>query len=212
MDKFFASFVKVTGELGNILFFRTKRFYQDKKAQNRRIKGPAIVVSNHKSIYDFVLMMFTFFSRNLRCLVADVLYKKKFVGFMLKKFGSIKVNRNRHDLTFVDECQRILDKGGVIEVYPEARIPLKNENEPLPFTIGAAMIAYKSRAKIIPVYTEGRYFKFKRNYMIIGTPIDPNDIIDETLSQRENLERLNDAMRNKIIELKDELKKRKEKR
>jgi hypothetical protein len=48
--------------------------------------------------------------------------------------------------------------------------------------------------------------------MIIGTPIDPNDIIDETLSQKENLERLNDAMRNKIIELKDELQKRKEKR
>jgi 1-acyl-sn-glycerol-3-phosphate acyltransferase len=125
MDKFFASFVKVTGELGNILFFRTKRFYQDKKAQNRRIKGPAIVVSNHKSIYDFVLIMFTFFSRNLRCLVADVLYKKKFVGFMLKKFGSIKVNRNRHDLTFVDECQRILDKGELLKYIQRLEFHLK---------------------------------------------------------------------------------------
>ena len=62
-------FVKITGWIPQLLIFRTKVYYEDKKVQSRRIKGKAIVVSNHNSLMDFAVLLFVFWRRTLRCLV-----------------------------------------------------------------------------------------------------------------------------------------------
>ena len=47
MIRFFNGFVKVTGWLVQKIIFRTKIYYEDKSVQSRRIKGKAIISSNH---------------------------------------------------------------------------------------------------------------------------------------------------------------------
>ena len=55
---------------------------------------------------------------------------------------------------------------------------------------------------IVPIYTDGCYFKLKkRAHVIIGKPIMPADFNDPELEERENINRLNDAMRDRVIEL-----------
>ena len=76
MSRFVLWFVKITGLIPELFYYRRKTYYVNKKSQNRKIKGAAIVVSNHKSIMDYPLYMFTFFCRSLRTWTAEVMYKK----------------------------------------------------------------------------------------------------------------------------------------
>ena len=209
MSKFLCWFVKITGALPQFILFRTKVHYRNKKAQSRKINGPAIVASNHTSIYDFAVMMFVFWRSTMRCLVAEVIYNKnKFTNWLLKGLGVIKIERKAFDFKFVDEAVKILEQGGIVEIYPEARLPLPNEKRPLPFKPSAAYIAMLSGAPIIPVYTNGSYFNFKkRAHVMIGEKIDTNSLIDPTLSEKENIEKITEHLRNVIMELGNELEK-----
>ncbi len=201
-----AWFVKITGYIPQKLFFRTKVYYQDKRAQSRHIKGRAIVISNHRSVWDFAMMMFLFPTRNLRCLVAELMFEKNALfAFFLKAMGSIRVDRNSHDFSFIEKATRVLDKNQVLEIYPEARIPEPYEDRPIPFTPSTVYIALESGAPIIPVFTQGNYFNKPKNHVIIGKPIYARDLYNDTLSERENIEIINNILREEIIELENEL-------
>ena len=52
MIGFFNSFTKITGWIVQKICFRTKIYYEDKAVQGRRIKGSAILISNHTSVFD----------------------------------------------------------------------------------------------------------------------------------------------------------------
>ena len=132
MSSFLNWFVKITGFPGEFFFYRKKIYYEDKNHTNRKIKGAALVVSNHTDIYDYPLMMYTFLSRNLHCLVAEITYDKNaFMKWLLKGLGAIRVDRNNHDFAFMSETTRLLKKNKVVLVYPESRIPNENERNHL---------------------------------------------------------------------------------
>ena len=199
-------FVKITGYFVQKFLFKNKIYYEDKNVQSRRIKGSAIIISNHVTVMDFAVMMFVFYRRTLRCLIAELMFERNiFLTLLLKFLGGIKVNRGSHDYSFVNKCCKILKKGGIIEIYPEARIPQEGEETPLPFKSSAAYIALESGAPVIPVYNTGHYFKRGRNNVIIGKPMDVRDYYDSSLSHSENLENISEIMRQRVIELKNEL-------
>ena len=201
MIAFFNYFVKITGWLVQKIIFRTKIYYEDKKAQSRRIKGKAIIVSNHTSVYDYAVYLFVFFFTTLRCQMAEILYRKKFLALFLRLMGGIYVNRDVHDLSCLDKSNEILSKGGKVLIFPEGRIPKKDEERPLEFKPGAAILALMSEAPIIPIYTTGIYFTKKRVRVIIGTPIKIENLIDKNLSEKENIDIVNKTIKEKIIEL-----------
>ena len=60
--KFFNWFTKITAWPVQKLLFRTKIHYEDKSVQSRRIKGSAILISNHTSVFDYAAHLFVFFS------------------------------------------------------------------------------------------------------------------------------------------------------
>ena len=199
--KFWNAFVKITAYPVQKAVFRTKVCYEDKRAQSRRIKGSAVIVSNHTSVWDYGVYLFVFFFSTLRCQMAEVLFNKKPLGLFLKMMGGIRVDRDARDFSFVAKSQEILEKGGVVEIFPESRLPLKGEERPLPFKPSAAYIALLSGAPIIPVFSNGAYFTKKRARVIIGKPMYARELYDDSLSEKENLAAISEAMREKIISL-----------
>lgn len=206
MIAFFHWFVKITGYIPERLVFGTKVYYRDKKRQSRRIKGKAIVVCNHTSIFDFAALMFVFPTRTLRALAAEVLYDgRPVLGTLLKCFGMIRVDRDAKDFSFMDKCARILDRGGIIEIYPESRLPKPGEARPLPFKPSAVYLALETDTPIIPVYSTGKLFCKERNRVIIGTPLNLRDMADESLTPARNMEYLTEKLRGTVIELQQQL-------
>lgn len=201
MISFFNYFVKITGWLPQKIVFRTKIYYEDKTVQSRRIKGKAIIVSNHTSVYDYAAYLFVFFFTTLRCQMAEILYRNKLLALFLKMMGGIYVNRDVHDLSCIYKSNDILAKNGKVLIFPEGRIPKKDETSPLEYKPGAAILALMSEAPIIPVYTDGGYFSKKRARVIIGKPIKIENLIDKNLSEKENIDIVNNAIKEKIVEL-----------
>ena len=203
MNRFVVWFTKITGAPISWFYFKKKIYYQDKKKQSRRIKGPAIIISNHTSVYDFALYLFVFFGRCIRTLMAELLFEKnKVLKWFLKKMGGIRVDRNNFDFDFMGEAIKCLEKRQVVLIFPEARLPQENEATPLPFKPSFIYVALESGAPIIPVYTNGDYNKKKkRAKVVIGEAIDLREVLGEKEATKENIEALANYVRDVIIKL-----------
>ena len=201
MIQFFNWFTKITAWLVQKICFRTKIYYEAKKEQGRHIKGPAIIISNHTSIYDYAAFLFVFFSRTLRYQMAEVLFKKALLRNFLKAMGGIFVDRDSNDFGFIDKSQKVLEKGGVIGIFPEGRSPEKEEEKPLAFKPGATQLALMANVPIIPVYTNGCYFQKRRARVIIGKPIYVSELYDNDKDYKINLENITEELRARVINL-----------
>ena len=90
MNKIVLWFVKITGFIPQIFYFRKKVYYVNKKTQSRRIKGKAIIVSNHKRLFDFVLLMYLFLGRDIYTIIGEQMNRKnKLFPWFLNKIGGI---------------------------------------------------------------------------------------------------------------------------
>ena len=197
-------FAKITGWPVQFLCFRTRVYYEN-AACSRRIKGPAIIISNHTSVFDYAVYLFVFFSRTLRFQMAEVLYRKKLLGWFLRRMGGIYVDRDGFDFGFVTKSEEVLRGGGVVGIFPESRIPKPGEERPLEFKTSAAYIALRSDAPVIPVVTNGSYFSKKRARVMRGEPINVRDLSDPGLGEKEDLKNVSAKLRERIIELEKKL-------
>ena len=189
MNKIVLWFVKITGFIPQIFYFRKKVYYVNKKTQSRRIKGKAIIVSNHKRLFDFVLLMYLFLGRDIYTIIGEQMYRKnKLFSWFLNKIGGIKVERDAYDFSFLGKAIELLNKGKVIEIFPEGRLPLKEEKDLLPFKPSFVYLALESGAPIIPIYTNGSYAKKERAKVVIGEPIDAQALYNDTLTEKENID------------------------
>ena len=219
MNKFVLWFVKLTGWPAQWIYFRKKIYYEDKKIQRRKIKGGALVVSNHYSVYDYPLIMYTFFGRSLRTLVAEVIYQKgKFMSRLMKSLGAIRVDRDSYDFSFMSTMVKCLKDKQVGLVFPESRIGEEHEKTDgmLEFKPSFVYMALEAGVPIIPVYTNGVYGKDKRKKrdrarIIIGKPINLNELYDDAKSEKDNINYLCDYVREYIKNLGKQLEQKKRK-
>ena len=201
MIRFVNLFAKLTGWPVQFFCFRTKVYYEDRAVQSRHIKGPAIIISNHTSVFDYAVYLFVFWSRTLRFQMAELLFKKKPLGWLLKGLGGIYVNRDVHDFGFLTASQDILERGGVVGVFPESRLPRPGEARPLEFKSSAAYLALAAGTPVIPVVTNGSYFRPARARVIIGKPFSAVELAPEGLEEKETLRLVSERMRQRIIDL-----------
>lgn len=197
------AFTRITGILPALLFFKPRVRRQGKA--KRRLPKNCILVSNHRSLLDFVLYLVIFPFRTIRFLTAEVLFSKNpFLTGLLYGLGCIRVDRDGKAFDFVSNSIEVLDQGGSIGVFPEGRLPIGGK--PFPFTVSTAFIATHANAPIVPIYTDGRYGLFKRSGVVIGEPFLLTDYCKEGLSEDEQLKLLTDILRQKVYDLQNELK------
>lgn len=199
--RFWHVFTKLTGWPVQFFCFRTKLYYEDRSVQGRHIRGPAILISNHTAVYDFAVYMFVFWTRTLRCQMAELLFDKPMLGRLLRHLGGIRVDRTGYDFGFLNQSREILEQGGVVEIFPESRIPRPDEPRPLEFKVSAAWLALATGVPVIPVVTNGSYFNRQRARVLIGKPLLASDLTEDGLDEKENLRLVSERFRERIMEL-----------
>jgi len=209
MNKPFAWFIKLTSILPQAIYFHKKVYTEGNDKKLRKIKGPALIISNHTSVYDYPLYVFVFFSRNLRTLMAGEIFEKnKMLTKLIKRLGAIKVERQSYNFSFLTELSNCLKKGQVGLIFPESRLPKDEEKgDLLPFKPSYIYLALQNNVPIIPVYTNGIYGKLKKKYhdrarVMIGKPIYVNQLLSKEKSEKENFEYINNFVRQYIKNLK----------
>ena len=140
----------------------------------RHNDGPLIIIGNHYSIWDVVpAAMAT--DRAIHFMAKDELGKVKIGNWnigeaALNWLQCIPVKRDGSDVQAVKTCLRYLKNGEVVNIFPEGT---RNHSydEFLPFKGGAAPLAIKTHAPIVPVIEVERIRLFHRVDVIYGEPI-----------------------------------------
>lgn len=211
MYGFFRWLAIVSGWPLQLLFFKRKTYYEDKKSQNRFVKGGALIISNHFSVFDYMVNLFLFPGRKLFVVMAEMIFKHgRFFHWAMRCFGGIRSDRDIKGMRFIDESVRVLEKGKLVQIYPEAHTT--DDGNMLEFKPSYILIALRANVPIIPVMTDGNYGFFKRVHIIIGKKIYLSDYCTSLNPTREEIVELNNIVRQKAVELKDELDSRVNKR
>ena len=187
-----------------LIFFKRKTYYEDKKSQGRIVKGGALVISNHYGIFDYLMNMYLFPFRKLYVVMSEfIFHKSKIFNFLTKFHGGIRSDRDIMSMRFIDECVMELENGHMVQIFPEAHNTPDGEMHD--FKISYILIALRADVPILPVIVDGQYGFFKRSHLIIGKKIYLTDYCTSLNPTREELLMLNEIVENKCHELKSEL-------
>lgn len=206
MSRLVLLFVKITGIIPALALFKP-RVYKMNPSCKKSHRGGAIIMSNHTSLMDFVLYIVTFPLKSLHFLMAEVLFRKTPIfSWFLYKMGGIFVDRDACNFSFIEKSLEVLDKRGTVVIFPQGRLPVGDT--PFPYKPGIVLVALRTDAPIIPMYTDGNYGIFKRAHVMIGEKIYLRDLTDSENPSEEELNRLTKYLEDKNYELKSELEKR----
>ena len=142
-----------------LLFFKRKTFYVDKKNTNLK-KGGKLIVSNHYNMLDYVLTCFVVAPRKLNAVASEMPFKSKITRFGMKFFGAIEANRETRSMKFVDICADVLKRGELVQIFPEGKnTPDGKIHE---FKPSYTLIAHRANVPIVLIISDGNYGLFKR--------------------------------------------------
>ena len=172
-------------------------------AERLPVSGAAVLVANHESWLDPIIVPLAL-PRKPAFLAMEELWRIPVIGLVMRVYGplAIPLNRGAVDATALKRSLRALQAGALLIVFPEGGISPSGELRP--FRRGAAMLAARGGAPIIPIAIHGtsealplgRLIPRRRPITVrIGTPIRPAS------HQREDLERASEAAAAQIRDL-----------
>lgn len=113
----------------------------------------AVLVCNHKSSIDpFFIQVVA--HRKVHWLVAREYCQKGLIGWFLRSCEVIQAGRTGIDTAATKAAIRYASQGDLVGVFPEGRINTTGDFM-LPVRPGAALMAIKAKAPILPCYIEG---------------------------------------------------------
>jgi 1-acyl-sn-glycerol-3-phosphate acyltransferase len=129
------------------LLFRLKVTGQENIPQD----GPFIIVANHSSLLDPVILGVSI-KPKIIFVAAAYLFEIRLLGYLLRMANSIPVQRE-NDIKAIKQSLKILQQGGVLGIFPEGGVDRQKDN--LPIKAGAAYLATKVGVPIVPIKIKG---------------------------------------------------------
>jgi 1-acyl-sn-glycerol-3-phosphate acyltransferase len=115
-------------------------------------RGPFIVVANHLSVCDPVLLGAKL-PRKAVFMAKEELFRNRFSSYIIRHFGAFPVYRGRSNRDALRQAGQVLKQGGVLGMFPEGKRSMEDSLQPALF--GTALIAYHNKALILPVSITG---------------------------------------------------------
>ena len=146
--------------------------------------GACIISSNHTSNMDAVMLAVKTWEKKYY-LAKKELFKNKLFGFILKKCGAVKIDRQANDVTAIKNCLTILKNNKKLVIFPEGT-RVHNENMELgEVKHGVAMFAIKAKVPIVPMFITKTPKIFRRNRIYIGEPFTLEEFYGKKLTEEE---------------------------
>lgn len=136
-----------------ILFFKILFRVKVKGKENIPESGHFLIASNHISFLDPIAIGVSS-PRPLNFMARDDLFNNRIFGWLLRNVNVFPVKReNREDISAIREALKRLRNGKGLVIFPEGR---RGDSDKLgEGRVGAALLAYKSGALIIPAFIKG---------------------------------------------------------
>ena len=164
-----------------LLWYRIKKKFDGKEAK-QKIKGKAIISSNHVGYSDPFVLQCAFLYRRFHFVYMKELIKNKFQDWAYRRvFLSFAVDRDAPSYKTMKFLSEYVKGGNLLAIFPEGHI--KTDNVVDDFKGGVVLIAYLSDAPIIPVYHKKRTSIWQMTRLVVGKPFNVKEKIGPTLTQ-----------------------------
>ncbi|MBP5231136.1 MAG: 1-acyl-sn-glycerol-3-phosphate acyltransferase [Clostridia bacterium] len=180
-------FIKWTAVPAAWLMVRPKRIYESKEAK-KRIRGGALLISNHVGFMDPVYLMTAILYRRHHYVCIKDFFERKVVGFFFRIFQCIPIDREHFSTESFRAVVNRLRAGDLVVMFPEGRINFETDSTES-FKSGMILMAVRAGVPIVPVYTEKREHWYNRVRVAVGEPVDIKALYAErpTFSRIEEL-------------------------
>ncbi len=163
-------------------------------------RGGFLLCANHTSIADVLALAIPFWC-HIRYMGKAELFRFPIARWFFQAIGGFSVERGKGDVGAIDKACQVVEKGGVLGIFPEGTRSKTGEiGRP---KSGAALIAMRTKAPILPVsirYSTGTYRAFCKITIRIGEVI-PYTEPCEGESQRQAIRRVSHQMMEEIKKL-----------
>ncbi len=153
------------------------RFYGKKKIP----AGACVYVCNHFTMLDAAYVAATTWEQ-IHFIAKKEIEETFGLGFLARKAKAIFATRDGNDIRTLLDCFKCLKNGEKIAVFPEGTRNKENE-ELLPFRHGAAAMAIKAKAPVLPMVIYNRPKMFRCTHILVGDPIELTEYYDRKLTQ-----------------------------
>lgn len=183
-----------------LLWYRLNIKYDGKEAK-QKIKGGAIISSNHVGFSDPFILQCAFLYRRFHFLYMKELTKNKFQEWAYRRvFLSFPIDRDKPSYSTLRFLGDYVKDGNLLAMFPEGHI--KRDDQVDAFKGGVVLISYLSGRPIIPVYHERRKNIWHMTRLVVGKPFDVKAKIGPVLSQ-EKLQEVAQELYNYELHLKE---------
>ena len=166
---------------------------------------PVIVCLNHISMWD-VPVLSTTLQKPFRYIAKSSLFTKPVLGWIMKWFKAIPVDRDSKDVVSLRTAIRAAKEGEPVVIFPQGTRIRGQEPNPDQALKGAALMIASTGATVVPIglYTKGYKARiFRRYHVNIGQPITP-EMYREVLDNGEKetrFDRLTDYVFGEVCKL-----------
>lgn len=177
--------------------FKPFRYYGQKKLN----RGKAVLVCNHYTLFDII------YPGALTWEALHFLSKKEnlkvpVLGAVMRKVKALVANRDGTDVRVLLDSMKCLKNEQKIVIFPEGTRN-RDGGEMLPFHHGAALMAIKAKAPVVPMVIYNKPKLFGMTHILMGEPIEFKEYYDRKLTDEEYNEADN-KIRERMIALREE--------
>ncbi len=134
-------------------------------------EGGCVICPNHSDVIDPPLVSAAIGNPiRIRLMAKKELFQGKFFGRLIAWLGAFPVDRDRADITAIKTALQAVKDGNKLIIFPQGTRG-GGEHEAKE---GAAMLAVRTRAPIVPVYVTENKTRRCRAVVIFGKPFQPD--------------------------------------
>lgn len=117
--------------------------------------GPVILISNHQSFLDPILVGLAGHHRQFYAMARHTLFINPLLSWIIRSLNAIPINRHEADTAAMRKCLEVLKLNHGLLIFPEGTRTLDGSTQT--FAPGTMLIIKRSKAPVVPVAIEGAY-------------------------------------------------------
>lgn len=137
-------------------------------------RGGYVVVANHVSATDPIMICYSFRKHQVHFMAKKELFKIPVFSGFIRMLGAFPIDRGGNDVGAIRNAVSIVEDGRCLGIFPQGHRYPGEDPRQTKTKNGAALIATKVSAPIVPVYIWHKGNKggpFRKTYVIIGDMI-----------------------------------------
>lgn len=159
--------------------------------------GRVIICANHINTWDAVGLV-TATKRRVSFVAKESLFNNAFLNWIGHVFDVIPIKRGMRDMEAMKRCLTTLKQGTALGIFPEGT--RKGLEKGAKVQNGAAYMALKTKAKVVPVGIQGTFKPFTKVKLYYGEPLDYSTYSNKN-PEKEDLEKATKDIMDCIIML-----------